>query len=320
MIEQIKTETKADWLALRKSGIGGSDIGAIMGLSRFRTAYDVYLEKTGQKAPDPDNNAIHWGNVLEDVVAKEYQGRTGRKVQRINQMMRHPDYDFVIGNIDRAVVNPDIMGNVRWKDGRLTTDRILECKTANGFTAKLWGDAGTDYVPDAYLTQVQWYMLLTGCQYADLAVLIGGQDYRIYNINRDDDLITYMLEYARTFWNNTVKGIPPTPTTAAEAGHKFANAAAGKAVELDTSFSSEFQRLKQIKEETKALADEEDSIKARIMSAMADAETATLDGITVCTWKGSTTNRFDSKAFKEAQPDLYKQYTKATTGRRFLVK
>ena len=309
-----------DTIRLRASGIGGSDIGAIMGLSRFRTAYDVFLEKTGQKAAEADNVAMHWGNILEDVVAKEYQATSGRKVQRINQMMRHPDYDFVIGNIDRAVVNPKISGNVRWKDGRLTTDRILECKTANGFTAKLWGEAGTDYVPESYLTQVQWYMLLTGCQYADLAVLIGGQDFRVFHINRDDALITYMLEFARTFWLNTQKGIAPEPTSAAEAAHKFTDAIKDKTIELDTSFASEFQRLKEIKEQTKALADEEDTVKARIMAAMQDAETATLDGITVATWKNTKTNRFDSKAFKEANPELYKQYQNVTTGRRFLIK
>ncbi len=305
---------------LRSTGIGGSDIGAIMGLSRFRTAYDVFLEKTGQKPDTPDNAAIHWGNILEDVVAKEYQATTGRKVQRINQMLRHPEYEFVIGSIDRAVINPDIMGNVRWKDGKLTTDRILECKTANGFTAKLWGEAGTDYIPDAYMAQVQWYLLLTGCQYADLSVLIGGQDFRTFHINRDDTLIGIMLENARTFWKNTQAGIAPTPTTAAEANHKFAQAADGKAVELDTSFASEFQRLAEIKAQTKELEAEEDTIKARIMSAMADAETGTLDGITVCTWKNTSSSRFDSKAFKADNPDLYKQYTNKTAGRRFLLK
>jgi len=312
----ISEETRA----LRSTGIGGSDIGAIMGLSRFRTPYDVFLEKTGQKPDTPDNQAIHWGNILEDVVAKEYAAQSGRKVQRINQMLRHPDHDFVIGNIDRAVVNPDIMGNVRWKDGRLTTDRILECKTANGFTAKLWGEAGTDFIPDAYMAQVQWYLFLTGCQYADLAVLIGGQDFRVFNIERDEELITYMWSFARTFWENTQAGIAPAPTTSEEASHKFSQASSGKAVELDTSFASEFQRLAEIKAQKKDLEAEEDNIKARIMSSMADAEEATLDGITVCTWKAVSSNRFDSKAFKADQPDLYKQYLNQTQSRRFLLK
>ena len=306
--------------ALRSTGIGGSDIGAIMGLSRFRTAYDVFLEKTGQKASTPDNAAIHWGNILEDVVAKEYQAQTGRKVQRVNKMMRHPDYEFVIGNIDRAVVNPDIKGNVRWKDGKLTTDRILECKTAHGMTAKLWGEPGSDFIPDSYLTQVQWYMLLTGCKYADLAVLIGGQDFRVFNVARDDALITYMLEYARKFWENTQKGIAPTPKTVAEAQDAYKDVLKESYVELGDEFDPILKRLKAIKQEKKVLDDEEDRFKAAIMNALQDKEEARYNGLTVCTWKEVSSNRFDSKRFKDEHPDMYKDYTNATVSRRFLLK
>ena len=305
---------------LRSTGIGGSDIGAIMGLSRFRTAYDVFLEKTGQKPDSPDNAAIHWGNIFEDVVAKEYQAQTGRKVQRINQMLRHPDFKFVIGNIDRAVVNPKIQGNVRWKDGRLTTDRILECKTANGFTAKLWGEAGTDYIPDAYMAQVQWYMLLTGCQYADLAVLIGGQDFRTFHINRDEGLIDIMLGEAINFWRNTQAGIAPAPSSAEECAQMFSRAKTGKTIELDEDLADGFKRLSEIKTTIAELEEEADTIKTKIMHEMQDAEEATLDGITVCTWKAVSSNRFDSKAFKADQPDLYKQYLNQTQSRRFLLK
>ena len=165
---------RTDFLAARRTGIGGSDIGAILGLNHYRTPYDVFLDKTVPDArPDTAGEAAYWGTTLETVVAREYQRRTGRKVQRVNHLLRHPDHDFAIANIDRAIINPDISGTVRWKDGRLTTDSLLECKTANSFTAADWGDTGTDSVPYSYLCQCQWYLGVTGCQTAELAVLIG---------------------------------------------------------------------------------------------------------------------------------------------------
>lgn len=306
--------------AMRRTGIGGSDIGAIMGLSNFRTAYDVFLEKMGNEQPREESEALFWGNMHEDLIAKVYAQRTGHKVQRVNQMMRHPEYDFVIGNIDRAVINPDIQKNVRWKDGRLTTDRILECKTAHGMTAKMWGEPGTDYIPDAYMAQVQWYMLLTGCKYADLAVLIGSSDFRIFNIERDDALITHMVFFARTFWENLKKGIPPTPQSVEEAQSAYRDVTKDKSVELNDGFISLLERLEELRQEKESIAAEEDKIKARIMTEMQDAEEARHNGRIVCTWKNTVSNRFDSKAFKEAEPDLYKQYTKQTASRRFLLK
>jgi len=186
----------------RKTGIGGSDIAAILGLlglSQFHTPYDIFLEKTSADTPaQEESDAMYWGTILEDVVAAEYQKRTGNRVQRVKQLLRHKNHDFAIANIDRAIVNPEIAGTVRWKEkeGWLTTNRILECKTANGFMANEWGEAGTDYVPDAYLLQCQWYLAVTQTDIADLAVLIGGNDYRIFTIARDNSLIDGLLEEA----------------------------------------------------------------------------------------------------------------------------
>ena len=313
-----ESDAREKWLENRRTGIGGSDIGAIMGLSKFKTAYDVYLDKTGQ-SEKVDNAAMHWGTILEDVVAKEYANVEGRKVQRVNQMLRHSEHDFCVANIDRAVINPDIAKIVRWKDGRLTTDRILECKTANGFKTKMWGEAGTDYVPESYLAQVQWYMFVTHAKLADLAVLIGGQDFRVYHIERDDALIEMMFDAANTFWTNLKNGIAPAPETVDAASKCWKQSNAEKTIAVD-SLSADFDELAEINEQQKTLKQQEDAIKARIMTHMQDAESATINGITVCTWKTQTSRRLDSKALKEAHPDLYKAFTKESTSRRFLIK
>ena len=81
---------REQWLADRRKGIGGSDIGAILGLSPYRTLMDVFLDKRGETQPKGNEQAMYWGTVLEDVVAHEYQKRTDRKIQRVNQMLAHP--------------------------------------------------------------------------------------------------------------------------------------------------------------------------------------------------------------------------------------
>ena len=94
------------WLAARRTGIGGSDISAILGLSPWRSPVHVWLDKTGQAPDEPPANAeaMYWGKTLEDVVAREYAQRTGRRVQRVNAILRHPQHEWMLGNIDRAIV------------------------------------------------------------------------------------------------------------------------------------------------------------------------------------------------------------------------
>lgn len=308
---------------IRRSGLGGSDIGAILGMSRFRSPYDVYLSKIGEEAEQEENDAIYWGNVLEDVVAREYQNRTGRKVQRINTTIRHPDYPWAIANLDRAVVNPEIKGRVYVdkNTGWLTTDRILECKTANGFATKMWGEPGSDFVPDAYYCQVQWYMFVTGTKTADLAVLIGGQDYRVYTIERNDPFIAEIHKRAAQFWNENVqKRIPPAPVNPADAVRLYPKAEPGKAVVASEEAYKAYKALEEVRDQIKELGLQEDALKGEIMAEMGDAESITFNGAPLATWKSRTTNRLDSKLLKAEHPDIYGLYTKQSESRYFLVK
>lgn len=187
---------RLEWLKNRQTGIGGSDVAAILGLSRYKSALDVYNDKVGEISESEQSQAAYWGTQLEDIVAKEFQKRTGMKVQKVNSQLSRDGW--MHANIDRAVVNPEISGNVRVLDeakqletGRLlTTDSILECKTASSFIADQWGPsqeaeivAGKAVVehkiPIYYETQVQWYMGVTGAKRCYVAALLGGQDFRI---------------------------------------------------------------------------------------------------------------------------------------------
>jgi len=311
----MTVQARIDWLKQRQSGIGGSEIAAIVGLSQYRTPTQVWESKVNPVQDEETSQPAYWGTVLEDVVAKEYALRTGNKVQRLTKQMRHPDFEFAIANIDRAVINPAISGNVRWKDGKLTTDRILECKTANGFMAKQWGEAGTDSVPDAYLIQCQWYMGVTGASICDLAVLIGGQDFRIYTILRDDDLINDLLIQGAAFWELVQSRTEPDPVNYPEAVKKWAKSDPSLSVQADDSLIDDLEQIQGIKAQVKELEAQEDAIKARVLMSLENAETLLYQGVKVATCKTQTRTSFDAKAFEKDHPDLYAQYKKTSSTR-----
>lgn len=313
---------RSEFLAGRKAGIGGSDIAAIVGLSKFRTPYDVWADKTGASEPESDDDKpwLYWGQVLEDVVAKEYGLRTGAKVQRVNAQLIYPAWDRAIANIDRAVVNPDIAGNVRWKDGRLTTDRILECKTANGFAASLWGPDGSDEIPETYLCQVQWYMGITGVSHADLAVLIGGNDYRTYTIEAHSDLFADLMSEAQAFWKLVEDGIAPDPQTVADAQARWPQHLASKSIMAGGSVARAVDDLAELKERMSEMKAQEDALKLQVMSAMGDAEILEDMGSPIATWKTQTADRLDGKALRKDHPDIATLYTKTTSTRVLRLK
>jgi len=182
---------------IRKTGIGGSDVASIVGLSPWKTARELYYEKIGGIEDDnslDDNELIHFGNVLEQVVADEYTRRHGEKLQKRNELIRHKEYPFMIANIDRKIV------------GR---QAVFEAKTADKFTRGKWGEDGSDDIPDHYRTQVEHYMNVTGYDEAVLAVLIGGNEFRHYPIKKDKELSEKLIQACIQFWDMVEKRIEP---------------------------------------------------------------------------------------------------------------
>ncbi|MEF9602656.1 YqaJ viral recombinase family protein [Paracoccus sp. PXZ] len=311
-----------EFLHRRRAGIGGSDIAAILGLSKYKTAYDVWLDKRGEAPAEDDSDKpwLYWGSVLEDVVAREYGQRTGSKVQRVNAQLIHPEHDFAVANIDRAVVNPDIAGRVWWKDGRLTTDRILECKTANGFAANLWGEPGSDQVPESYLCQCQWYLGITGARYADVAVLIGGSDYRTYTVEAMPDLFSDMMSEAEAFWKLVQDGVAPDPQTLADAQARWPQHVAGKTAVASISTVRAIEELDAIKQQAKALAEREEALKLQIMAEAQDAEILTDMGTPIATLKTQSATRIDAKALRADHPGIADLYSKTSSSRVLRIK
>ena len=178
----------------RSQFIGGTDAAAIAGLSPWTTPMDVWMEKTGRMVNVLDNEIMYWGREIEPIIANRYAADTGRDL-RDSEPLSHVFYPWAGGHPDRLIY-PD--------------QGILEIKTAGLHMRNHWGDAPYGDVPQQYYIQVQWYMWLTGFQWADIAVLIGGQDYRVYYVPRNDSVIDRLVNICGDFWeNNVLKDIPP---------------------------------------------------------------------------------------------------------------
>lgn len=312
-----KDLSREDWLRLRQTGIGGSDISAIMGFNSYKTAYDLYHDKINDVVADAQSESAYWGTILEDVVAKEYALRNDCKVQKVNYMIRHPEFDFAVANIDRAVINPSISGNVRFKDGKLTTDRLLEVKTASEYMKSNWGDEESDQVPDNYNLQCQWYMGITGVNECDLALLLGGNKYRQYNIKFDPELFDILIEEARNFWvNHVLARVEPTPTTLANAKAKYAKALPDSTLDLHFNDDENIAIIDRYIE----LKDTEKQAKADIEQAQTDLinligfnEALAVDGELVMTYKASKGREtFDKKGCLKAYPELAEKFAEFT--------
>jgi putative phage-type endonuclease len=308
------------FLEARKSGIGGSDIAAILGLSPWKTAVDVWLEKTGQTPAVEPNEAMHWGNVLEHVVARHYQNTTGRKVQRVNSLLRHTKHEWAIGNIDRAVLAPGSRATA--KDGILRgAEGILEVKTASAYKAGEWGTPDDDdAIPTHYVAQAMWYLGITGLEWCDVPVLIGGQRYLCKLVERDDETIRGMLERAEQFWRKHVlERIPPEPKTGEDALKLFPHDS-GRTVEASEQALAMLDRARELKAQIKALEDALDSAIGGLKGYMLDASALTLGGDVLATWKAQTSNRLDTAALKAEHPDIYAQFVRPSETRVFRIK
>lgn len=322
------TSERARWLEARRSGIGGSDIAAILGLSPWKTALDVWLDKTGQAEDSVGNaEAVRWGTILEDVVAREYSERTERAVQRVNRILRHPAHEWAIGNIDRAIVAPGSRVRVADDGGTLLgADGLLEVKTASAYKGGEWGrDGDEDAVPVHYQAQVMWYMGITGQPWCDVAALIGGQRMVIRRIHRDDETIAAMLERAHDFWHlHVLTRQPPEPTTAKDVERLFP-ADNGEAVEATDDLLAAYNAAREAKARIAQAEADYDAAVERIKLALGERSALTLNGRPLVTWKATKpTRRTDWKAVAEvlqAPSEVIAAHTTETPGsRRFILK
>jgi len=182
----------------RKKYIGGSDIAAVMGVSRWKTPLQLWAEKTGEVEPEDisSKEPVEMGIELEETVARIWTKRTGRKVRRAPKNYRHPELGYVRCQVDRLVEG---------------TDELLECKTCSAWNAKEWEG---EEIPTEYILQVNWQLGITGRRIGHIAVLIGGQKFLYKEILFDKGLFRDQVNAAVNFWTMVIDRTPPVAEAA----------------------------------------------------------------------------------------------------------
>jgi len=189
----------AAWAEQRKHGISASEVPAVLGISPYLTPIDIYRRKVlgpGPAQTKPEAPWLKWGRLLEPVIANAYAEETRRRLRKVPKPISHPQYKIIMGTPDRLVMGES--GGV-------------ECKSAGSYAAKdQFGEPGTDEIPDHYLVQVMIYLAITGREWWDLPVLVGGHDFRIYTVRRNRQLENEIIDRVRAWWEaHIVKRVEP---------------------------------------------------------------------------------------------------------------
>jgi len=297
---------KALWLEERRKGIGGSDVAAIMGLSPWKTAYQVYQEKRKEVEDWKGNEATDWGSRLEPVIRQWYSDTTGRSVKVPDKLLVHPKYPFMGASLD----------------GFTDDGRVVEIKTAR--SGKDWGEPGTNQIPDYYAVQVHHYMTITGFQVADIPVSIAGGSPSLYIVEADKEISEMIIEACAKFWERVQSGNPPDPVTYADAVARYGKSNAEGSVIASEGALAGVAELKHLIAQRKELEAVEEDVKGRIIRFLGDTADTLIDsaGQTLVTYKLANGRKsFDAKAFEKDNPNLYQKYIKTSEPqRRFLLK
>jgi putative phage-type endonuclease len=315
-LKLVKTNdlSRDEWLEVRNTGIGSSDAAAAVGLNPYKSQLELWMEKTGRGAalpqPDPndDTSPMFWGTLLESFVAAHYTKKTGNRIRKINAVLQHSEIPWMLANIDREIMGvPEV--------------QILECKTAGLNGSRLWKEGVPEYVQ----IQVHHQLAVTGKKAADVAVLVCGNDFRVFRIERDDSLIARLIELERKFWHYVETDTPPPADgsdSAATALQALYPNDDGEMLDLsdDMSMNATFADLLAVRAVVTENEKTEAQLKQKIQQRMGDASKARFENGEV-SWKKSRDSAvLDVQKLLGEQPDLTARFPLSKVGsRRFLV-
>jgi putative phage-type endonuclease len=314
---------EAEWLAVRTKGLGGSDVGAICGVSPFSSARQIYFNKTGQfeEALKPGAAAqerMHFGHLLEPIVADEFakreliadKGRDGWSLCELGATVCLKDAPWMRANVDRLIKN---------KDGKVVG--ILECKTTSEYNNEEWEQGD---ILMSYIYQLNWYLYILDLQWGAFACLVGGNKFYTYEVYRNDELLNEtIIPKAKDFWFNNVLALKEPELQAVDtvfANDKYSEVEKNSEVVLDDEESDNlaaviFECKAKIKELEKTLEEAQNRLKDRLK----DKEIGYCRNYTV-KWSPRSQTRVDTTLLKTTFPEVYEQCKKVTSFRVMQVK
>lgn len=308
MIEKISTRdmSREEWVQARRTSIGGSDAAAVLGLNPYSSPYALWAEKTGALEPQDisQKEAVRLGVFLEPYIAQRFSEETGKKVRRENYILKNTDYPWAHANVDRMIIGE--------KAG-------LECKTTSALNLRSF--RGGDY-PANYYCQCMHYLAITGCERWYLAVLIGNQEFRVFEILRDEDEIAALMDAEERFWRYVRDNTPPPVDGSQATSDTLDSLHTGvreESVDL-TPVCGDIRQYLELKGQVKALTQRMETCANAVKAYMGNACLGAYGDLRV-SWRPYASSRLDKAALGRDYPDIdLAKYSKTTAGRRFEVK
>lgn len=254
----------------RRNGIGASEAGIVMGLNKYVSPYQLWMIKTGKMEQEDLSTVpqVYWGTVHEEQIAQEYARVMNCKVRRVTGTLFHPEHEFILCHLDRKIEG---------------IQKLLECKFAM-FHSDDWGPNGSDIVPLPYIVQVQHQLAVTGYEEGDLAVLIGGWDFRIYHFKRDEQIINKIIEECSYFWDCVKSDTPPAlrDRSDAQLAYPFSN---GNFREAEPDVLTALEKFKELRAQVKQIEEEKDKLSDVLTLCIKDADGLKIQDQVLATWK-----------------------------------
>ncbi|WP_254705927.1 YqaJ viral recombinase family protein [Streptomyces vilmorinianum] len=290
-----------EWHAVRRSGIGGSDVAAILGMNpRWKGPLHVWEEKHG-RGDHSDNEYAYCGRKLEPVIAEIFSERSGLEIAPTPGTLQHVEHAWMLANIDRLVLEPSTALGY-------PVIAPLEIKNRSEYLASEWEED----VPDVPALQAHWYLAVTGYSHAYVAALIGGNRLRWYRLERDEELIEHLVTYCGDWWiRHVVEGTPPPPdgsrATTELLAHLFDVQPDGTAEVDPVEHMLLTERRRGLKARIAADTHDLVEVENQLRVAVGEAEVATIGGRPVYTWRQN--GNFAAARFRAAEPELAAEYT-----------
>lgn len=305
------TASRGQWLAARATGIGGSDIAALLGLSEWGTRMGVYADKIG-RPDESDNDAMEWGRRLEDAVVDYFEDNTGIVTRRVG-LVRSRQHPVAVASLDRLT---DCSGVCDRPDG------ILETKTTNWRQEEKWDD---DQIPDSAELQAVWYLGVTGRSHAHVVCLVDGRRPIMRTVQANPELFTLAVEVANRFWTDHVltrrpPSVDDRPVVLDEVKRIYPQVASERAIVEPDVVDPVLDAYIAAKAHAKEVDEEIAVLGARLRLMLGDAAELVTAGEVVATCKTTNAKRFDQTAFKADHPGLAATYTKPAPYRALLIK
>lgn len=298
---------------LRRTGIGGTDIAAILGRSPYKSALGVYLDKKGLNPPFATTPAQEFGLEQEDFILRKYAQMEKCKLTPNPGFKRHATIPYLVANVDAI------------RDDRIVVDakNIGLYGDKGEYAYKAWGEPYSDQMPQHYLFQIAHYCLVLDFQEGHMVPYFGGSDLRVYVYKRNTQIDKLICQAAQRFWEDHILADKPPieKGTYQEITRLWKTVKNEECITASPPIEDLIKELRDIRTLSEELKVKEDTLRSHVASFMEDKAILTHpNGHILASWKEETRQRFDLEAFKTEEAELYQHYLKPTVTRSFRLR